>query len=84
MIISKGFKVYIFINKVLRHPLRIIPSYWSHHEKICIIDDKFGFIGGLDLCYGRYDTHDHPLFDEELDEDFDNLNEFDKKIELDK
>ncbi len=23
----------------------------------------YAFIGGLDLCYGRYDRNDHPLFD---------------------
>lgn len=26
---------------------------WSHHEKMCVIDDTIGFMGGLDLCFGR-------------------------------
>lgn len=28
-----------------------------------IIDCKIAFIGGLDLCFGRYDTHQHELVD---------------------
>ncbi len=41
---------------VLRHPNTVVPLLWSHHEKMVVIDQKCGFIGGLDLCYGRYDT----------------------------
>lgn len=26
-----------------------------------IIDQKIGFMGGLDLCYGRWDTRDHHI-----------------------
>ncbi|OAX84109.1 hypothetical protein ACJ72_01521 [Emergomyces africanus] len=37
--------------------------YWAHHEKLCLIDGKTAFMGGLDLCYGRWDTHQHPLSD---------------------
>ncbi|PGH03648.1 phospholipase D [Blastomyces parvus] len=37
--------------------------YWAHHEKLCIIDGKTAFMGGLDLCYGRWDTHQHALSD---------------------
>ena len=29
-----------------------INAYWSHHEKICVVDNKIAFLGGLDLCYG--------------------------------
>jgi phospholipase D1/2 len=36
---------------------------WSHHEKIVIIDQQVGFLGGLDLCFGRMDTNDHYLKD---------------------
>jgi phospholipase D1/2 len=50
--------------KVLRHPNYIlIPFLWSHHEKIVIIDQKTGYLGGLDLCYGRWDTPAHKLTD---------------------
>lgn len=41
----------------------IIPNYWSHHEKLVIIDEKIGFLGGIDLCYGRFDNSNHYLFD---------------------
>ncbi|KAI6248785.1 Phospholipase [Erysiphe necator] len=37
--------------------------YWAHHEKLCLIDGKVAFMGGLDLCYGRWDTNDHPIAD---------------------
>lgn len=49
---------------VLRHPGYLLPTFlWSHHEKMIVIDQELGFLGGLDLCYGRMDTHDHHLFD---------------------
>lgn len=37
--------------------------YWAHHEKFIVIDYAMAFIGGLDLCFGRYDTHTHALAD---------------------
>jgi len=36
---------------------------WSHHEKLVIIDQEVGFLGGFDICYGRWDTPGHPLTD---------------------
>lgn len=24
--------------------------FWAHHEKLCIIDRKIAFMGGLDMC----------------------------------
>ncbi|KAK9712877.1 hypothetical protein K7432_006853 [Basidiobolus ranarum] len=41
--------------------------FWAHHEKICLIDTKIAFLGGLDLCYGRFDTHSHRLADYHYD-----------------
>eukprot|EP00927_Polykrikos_kofoidii_P001730 TRINITY_DN10675_c0_g1_i2.p1 TRINITY_DN10675_c0_g1~~TRINITY_DN10675_c0_g1_i2.p1 ORF type:complete len:1501 (+),score=213.33 TRINITY_DN10675_c0_g1_i2:240-4742(+) len=49
---------------VLRHP-RYKAWLWSHHEKVCIVDEQIGFVGGIDLCVGRYDTPQHPFFDHE-------------------
>ena len=49
--------------KVLRHPDNVLPLLWSHHEKLVIIDQKIGFMGGLDICYGRWDNHKHLLTD---------------------
>jgi phospholipase D1/2 len=40
--------------------------YWSHHEKLCVIDETIAFMGGLDLCYGRWDTSQHILTDEDF------------------
>jgi len=46
---------------IIRHPFYVFPFLWSHHEKIVIIDQSFGFLGGLDICYGRYDTPEHTI-----------------------
>lgn len=36
---------------------------WSHHEKVVVIDRSLAFVGGIDLCFGRWDTHAHNLTD---------------------
>lgn len=28
--------------------------FWAHHEKLCLVDGAIAFMGGLDLCYGRW------------------------------
>ncbi|TFK40629.1 hypothetical protein BDQ12DRAFT_679780 [Crucibulum laeve] len=38
--------------------------YWAHHEKMCVIDQAIAFMGGLDLCFGRWDTAQHVLTDD--------------------
>ena len=48
---------------VERHPLNTIGFLWSHHEKLVIIDQMIGYVGGLDLCWGRFDTNAHPIFE---------------------
>lgn len=35
----------------------------AHHEKFLVIDHALAFIGGIDLCFGRWDPHQHPLAD---------------------
>ncbi|TKY90598.1 hypothetical protein EX895_000596 [Sporisorium graminicola] len=40
--------------------------YWAHHEKLCVIDETIAFMGGLDLCFGRFDTPAHVLVDDAL------------------
>ncbi|KAF4546230.1 Phospholipase d active site-containing protein [Lasiodiplodia theobromae] len=37
--------------------------FWAHHEKLCLIDGEIAFMGGLDLCYGRWDTNQHEIAD---------------------
>ncbi|KAN0009210.1 hypothetical protein ACTFIU_006483 [Dictyostelium citrinum] len=48
--------------KVIKHP-PIIPIYWSHHQKTLIVDQEIAFVGGVDFCYGRFDTWCHHLID---------------------
>ncbi|KAL9158918.1 hypothetical protein ABFS82_08G100500 [Erythranthe guttata] len=57
------------INNVIPQVCRI---FYSQHQK-CVITDTKGhennrkitaFLGGLDLCDGRYDTPDHQLYDD--------------------
>ncbi|KAK9457704.1 hypothetical protein V1511DRAFT_455910 [Dipodascopsis uninucleata] len=38
--------------------------FWAHHEKLVLIDHVIGFVGGLDLCFGRWDTPQHVLSDD--------------------
>ncbi|CAD5217208.1 unnamed protein product [Bursaphelenchus xylophilus] len=52
--------------KVMRHPDHYFGTgtfFWSHHEKLLIIDQLIAFVGGLDLCYGRWDNSTHVLAD---------------------
>ncbi|KAB5545947.1 phospholipase D active site-containing protein [Coniochaeta sp. 2T2.1] len=37
--------------------------YWAHHEKLCLVDGRIAFMGGLDMCFGRWDTNSHPIAD---------------------
>lgn len=53
--------------EVMRHPGNLF-FLWSHHEKTVTIDQKICYMGGLDLCYGRYDLDDYPLCDPGDDE----------------
>ncbi|KAF2311123.1 hypothetical protein GH714_019622 [Hevea brasiliensis] len=49
---------------------REVGTIYTHHQKTVIVDADAGnnrrkiiaFVGGLDLCDGRYDTPHHPLF----------------------
>lgn len=38
--------------------------FWSHHEKLFIIDRNNVFIGGIDVAHGRFDTISHQIIDE--------------------
>lgn len=54
---------------VMRHPDHTalegtsVTLFWAHHEKLCLIDRRKGFMGGIDLCYGRWDMNYHPIAD---------------------
>ncbi|KXG52463.1 Phospholipase D/Transphosphatidylase [Penicillium griseofulvum] len=56
--------------RVMRHPDHNVfenaadmTLYWAHHEKFIVIDYNVAFIGGIDLCFGRWDANQHPLAD---------------------
>ncbi|KAI8886590.1 phospholipase D/nuclease [Backusella circina FSU 941] len=53
------------LHENIRHPDHAVGGtfFWSHHEKFVIVDNRIGFLGGIDLCYGRWDTHAHRLAD---------------------
>lgn len=38
--------------------------FFAHHEKICIVDHSVAFVGGIDLCFGRWDTPQHSVVDD--------------------
>ncbi|CAM1500958.1 Fc.00g101200.m01.CDS01 [Cosmosporella sp. VM-42] len=38
--------------------------FFAHHEKICIVDHDVAFVGGIDLCFGRWDCPQHPIVDD--------------------
>jgi len=48
--------------KVIRHP-QLLPLYWSHHQKVVVVDQNIAFLGGLDLCFGRYDDINYRVKD---------------------
>lgn len=55
---------------VMRHPDHNVfenagdmTFYWAHHEKFIVIDYNLAFIGGLDLCFGRWDNKQHQMAD---------------------
>ncbi|EFC48698.1 predicted protein, partial [Naegleria gruberi] len=47
---------------VKTHPKQY-PVEWSHHQKLVVIDQSIGFLGGLDMCYGRWDDYKHNITD---------------------
>ena len=41
-------------------------AFWTHHEKVVVVDQERAFVGGLDLCEGRYDDLERRLRDDTL------------------
>jgi phospholipase D1/2 len=50
--------------------IQVVGGLFTHHQKCVLVDTQAGgndrkitaFLGGLDLCDGRYDTPEHRLF----------------------
>ncbi|GAA5939858.1 hypothetical protein JCM3775_007130 [Rhodotorula graminis] len=52
--------------RCVRHPDHLggeVTLFYSHHEKIVVVDNLVACIGGLDICFGRWDTGAFPLAD---------------------
>ncbi|ONK64306.1 uncharacterized protein A4U43_C07F24320 [Asparagus officinalis] len=57
-------------NKLSIFKQRVVGTLFTHHQKCVLVDTQAyrnnrkitAFIGGLDLCDGRYDTPEHRLF----------------------
>lgn len=51
--------------KLMRYPKNFGPlvSMWTPHEKVVIIDQSVCFMGGIDLCLGRWDDDLHRIVD---------------------
>ncbi|CAN1828963.1 Phospholipase D delta [Linum perenne] len=66
---------------IFKQQVQVVGTLFTHHQKCVILDTQASgnnrkitsFIGGLDLCDGRYDTPEHRLF-RDLDSIF--LNDF--------
>ncbi|XP_039259662.2 phospholipase D1-like [Styela clava] len=43
--------------------------FWSHHEKLIIVDQSIAFVSGIDLSFGRWDYHKHPMTDLKTSDD---------------
>ncbi len=63
-IIFKNKKIFQQKKKVIRHPPNhLFDLLWTHHEKCVIIDQTIAFMGGIDLCFGRWDDSQYKLVD---------------------
>jgi hypothetical protein len=50
------------IESKLVEELNFADISWTHHQKIVVIDSEIAYLGGIDLCFGRYDISEHPLY----------------------
>jgi len=68
---SQTQKMLLGINRLVGHQSVFVTlakphadqnaSFYSHHQKQVVIDQRIGFVGGLDLAYGRYDDDSFEL-----------------------
>ena len=62
-----GLHPNVFVQRSPRHVGGLTGQnifFWAHHEKVISIDHTVGFVGGLDLCFGRWDSPEHVLIDD--------------------
>lgn len=55
----------VSVAQVMRHPNHVasVVFLWAHHEKMVAIDQSVAFMGGIDLCFGRWDDSSYRLSD---------------------
>ena len=61
---------YVFWVSKANCVIQVVGTLFTHHQKCVIVDTQAtgnnrkitAFIGGLDLCDGRYDTPEHRIF----------------------
>ncbi|KAK4195935.1 putative phospholipase D1 [Triangularia verruculosa] len=46
------------------HQFKKNQFFFAHHEKVVIVDHDIAFVGGIDLCFGRWDCPQHPVVDD--------------------
>ncbi|CAI4215406.1 unnamed protein product [Parascedosporium putredinis] len=68
----EGVKIFVIVYRNVESAIPIDSEYTkiSLHNlhpnifKLCIVDHDVAFLGGIDLCFGRWDCPQHPLTDE--------------------
>lgn len=69
-VIGLLWKLVLKFEFILTSCYQEVETIYTHHQKTVIVDADAGnfrrkiiaFVGGLDLCDGRYDTPQHPIF----------------------
>ncbi|KAJ2901867.1 uncharacterized protein MKZ38_001300 [Zalerion maritima] len=46
------------------HQFKKNQFFFAHHEKLVVVDHDIAFMGGIDLCFGRWDCPQHPVADD--------------------
>ena len=54
-----------FSNPEVNAPKNVESLFFSHHEKIVVIDRAVGFVGGIDIAENRWDNDQYKLFDKQ-------------------
>ena len=49
--------------RLIRFPNNAKTKIWTTHEKYIIVDKIIGYIGGIDLSWGKYDSPEHRLYE---------------------
>ena len=49
--------------RLIRFPNNEKTKIWTTHEKYIIVDKIIGYIGGIDLSWGKYDSPEHRLYE---------------------